>query len=94
VLLRHDHPVDRKHVIEGFVITRNKVAVSVGVPLRPINEIVHGKRGIMAGTAIRMARYVGTREELWMNLQSNDELRIERRALRDKGAAIRRLDVA
>ena len=61
---------------------------------RRINEIVHGKRGITADTAIRLARYFGTSEEFWMNLQSNYELRIERRALREKVAAITPLRVA
>ena len=42
--------------IEGFGITQNKLAVSIGVPPRRINEIVHGKRGITADTAIRLAR--------------------------------------
>lgn len=54
---------------------------------------MHGKRGITADTAIRLARYFGTSEELWMNLQSNYELRVERRALRDKVAAITPLKV-
>ncbi|UTT41417.1 HigA family addiction module antitoxin [Glutamicibacter mishrai] len=80
--------------IEGFGITQNKLAVSIGVPPRRINEIVHGKRGITADTAIRLARYAGTSEELWMNLQSNYELRLERRALRDQVAAITPLEVA
>lgn len=74
--------------IEGFGITPNKLAVSIGVPPRRINEIVYGKRGITADTAIRLARYFGTFEEFWMNLQSNYELRLERRALRDMVAAI------
>lgn len=74
--------------IEGFGITQNRVAVSIGVPPRRINEIVHGKRGITAGTAIRLARYFGTSEEFWMNLQSNYELRLERRALRNQVAEI------
>ncbi|MFT2815720.1 HigA family addiction module antitoxin [Leifsonia sp. A12D58] len=80
--------------IEGFGITQNKLAVSIGVPPRRINEIVHGKRGITADTAIRLARYFGTSEEFWMNLQSNYELRLERRALREKIAAIKPLKVA
>lgn len=80
--------------IEGFGITQNRLAVSIGVPPRRINEIVHGKRGITADTAIRLAKYFGTSEELWMNLQSNYELRIERRALREKVAAITPLKVA
>lgn len=41
--------------MEGFGITQNKLAVSIGVPPRRINEIVHGKRGITADTALRLA---------------------------------------
>lgn len=68
--------------INGFEITQNKLAVSIRVLSWRINEIVHGKRGITADTAIRLARYFGRSEEFWMNLQSNYELRIELRALR------------
>ena len=80
--------------IEPLGITQHRVAVAVGVPPRRINEIVHGKRGITADTAIRLARYFGTSEEFWMNLQSNYELRLERHALREKVAAITPLAVA
>ncbi len=90
----HPGEILMEDFIEGFGITQNKLAVSIGVPPRRINEIVHGKRGITADTAIRLARYFGTSEELWMNLQSNYELRRERRALRDKIDAITPLKVA
>ena len=70
--------------IEGFGITQNKLATAIGVPPRRINEIVHGKRGITADTAVRLAKYFGTSAELWMNLQSHYELRLERRALREQ----------
>ena len=90
----HPGEILMEDFIEGFGITQNKLAVSIGVPPRRINEIVHGKRGITADTAIRLARYFGTSEEFWMNLQSNYELRRERRALRDKVAAITPLTVS
>ena len=70
--------------IEGFGITQNKLATAIGVLPRRINEIVHGKRGISADTAVRLAKYFGTSAELWMNLQSHYELRLERRALREQ----------
>lgn len=54
--------------IEGFGITQNVLAVSINVPPRRINEIVHGKRAITADTAIRLARYFGTSGQFWMNL--------------------------
>ena len=90
----HPGEILMKDFIDGFGITQNKLAVSIGVPPRRINEIVHGKRSITADTAIRLARYFGTSEEFWMNLQSNYELRRERRALRDKVASITPLKVA
>ena len=90
----HPGEILMEDFIEGFGITQNKLAVSIGVPPRRINEIVHGKRGITADTAIRLARYFGTSEEFWMNLQSHYELRIERRALRDRVDAITPLSVA
>ena len=90
----HPGEILMEDFIDGFGIMQNKLAVSIGVPPRRINEIVHGKRGITADTAIRLARYFGTSEEFWMNLQSNDELRLERWALRDKVAAITPLAVA
>ncbi|WP_211221837.1 HigA family addiction module antitoxin [Granulicoccus phenolivorans] len=89
----HPGEILMEDFIEGFGITQNKLAVSIGVPPRRINEIVHGKRGITADTAIRLARYFGTSEEFWMNLQSNYELRLERRALREAVAAITPLSV-
>jgi addiction module HigA family antidote len=87
----HPGEILMEDFIEGFGITQNKLAVSIGVPPRRINEIVHGKRGITADTAIRLARYFGTSEEFWMNLQSHYELRMQRRALEDAVAEIRPL---
>ena len=56
--------------IEGFGITLNKLAVSIGVPPRRINEIVHGKRGITADTALRLGKLFGTTAQFWLNLQT------------------------
>ncbi len=60
--------------IEGVGITQHKLAVAIGVPPRRINEIVHGKRGITADTAMRLSRYFGTTPGFWMNLQMRYEL--------------------
>jgi addiction module HigA family antidote len=90
----HPGEILMEDFIQGFGITQNKLAVSIGVPPRRINEIVHGKRGISADTAIRLARYFGTSEEFWMNLQSNYELRIQRRTLREAVTSITPLKVA
>jgi antitoxin HigA-1 len=64
-------------------ITQHKLAVSIGVPPRRINEIVHGKRRITADTALRLARFFGTSERFWMNLQTRYDLETERDKLAD-----------
>ena len=56
--------------IEGFGITQNKLAVSIGVPPRRINEIVHGTRGITADTALRLGKLFGATAQFWLNLQT------------------------
>lgn len=55
-------------------ITQHKLAVSVGVPPRRINEIVNGKRGITADTALRLAKYFGTSPQFWLGLQAQYDL--------------------
>jgi addiction module HigA family antidote len=72
-------------LMEDFIgplgITQHKVAVAIGVPPRRINEIVHGKRRITADTALRLARYFGTTDFFWVNLQNRYDLEVERDAL-------------
>ena len=80
----HPGEILMEDFIEGFGITQNKLATAIGAPPHRINEIMHGKRGITADTAVRLAKYFGTSAELWMNLQSHYELRLERRALREQ----------
>lgn len=52
------------------------------MPPRRINEIVHGKRAITADTALRLARFFGTSERFWLNLQTGYDLEVERDRLR------------
>ncbi len=69
--------------LEPLGVTQHKVAVAIGVPPRRINEIVHGKRGISPDTALRLARYFGTSERFWLNLQGRYDLEVERDRLVD-----------
>lgn len=68
--------------------------MSIGVPPRWINEIVHGKRGITADTALRLAKYFGTSAEFWINLQSRYELDRAEDLAGEQIAAITPLEVA
>ena len=51
---------------------------------RRINEIVHGKRSITADTALRLARYFGTSERFWLNLQIRCDLEREKDRLKGR----------
>ena len=59
-------------------ISQYRLAKDISVPPRRINEIVHGKRGISANTALRFARFFGTTPEFWLNLQSHYDLEVQR----------------
>ncbi len=59
-------------------ISQYRLAKDISVPPRRINEIVHGKRGISADTALRLARYFETSERFWLNLQAQFDLDVER----------------
>jgi addiction module HigA family antidote len=74
-------------------VTQHRLAVAIGVPPRRINEIVHGKRRISADTALRLARYFGTSERYWMNLQARYDLEAERDRLAPILEDIQPLDV-
>jgi antitoxin HigA-1 len=64
--------------LEPLELSQYRLARSIGVPARRINEIVHGTRRISADTALRLARFFGTSERFWMNLQSRYDLEIEK----------------
>jgi len=59
-------------------VSQYRLAKDVSVPARRINEIVQGKRGISADTALRLARYFGTSERFWINLQSHYDLELQK----------------
>ena len=95
-------PIDPIHpgevLLEDFLlplgVTQHHVAVSIGVPPRRINEIVHGKRRITADTSLRLARYFGTSDRFWLNLQSRFYLEVERDEIGPLLDAITPLSVA
>lgn len=90
----HPGEVLMEDFIEGFGITQNKLAVSIGVPPRRIYEIVHGKRGITADTALRLGKYFGIEPKFWLNLQSRYELELAEEKVGEQISAIQPLDAA
>ena len=75
-------------LLEDFLvpmgISQYRLAKDISVPPRRINEIVHGKRAISADTALRLARYFGTSERFWLNLQAQFDLDVEADRLGDR----------
>lgn len=64
--------------LKPLEVSQYQLAKDVGVPPRRINEIVLGKRAVTAGTALRLARYFGTSDRFWLNLQARHDLEAEK----------------
>jgi addiction module HigA family antidote len=74
----HPGEILLEEFLEPLGISQYRVAKDISVPPRRINEIVHGTRAITADTALRLARYFGTSERFWMNLQTRYDLEVEK----------------
>lgn len=77
-----------------LAVSQYRLAKEIGVPARRINEIVHGQRRISADTALRLARFFGTSERFWINLQARYDLEVEKDRLGDALEGIRPLSAA
>ncbi len=64
--------------LEPRGLSQYRVAQDISVPARRVNEIVHGARSITADTALRLARYFGTSERFWLNLQARYDLEVQK----------------
>ena len=89
----HPGEILAEEYLSPLGVTQHRLAVAIGVPPRRINEIVHGKRRISADTALRLARFFGTSERFWMNLQARYDLEAERDRLAPILDEIRPLDL-
>ncbi|MGH9366176.1 MAG: HigA family addiction module antitoxin [Thermoanaerobaculia bacterium] len=74
----HPGEVLLEEFLKPLKVSQYRLATDVSVPPRRINEIVHGKRAITADTALRLARYFGTSDRFWLNLQSRYDLETEK----------------
>jgi addiction module HigA family antidote len=80
----HPGEILLEEYLEPLGISQYRLAKEISVPPRRINEIVHGKRSISADTALRLARYFGTSERFWLNLQTHYDLEVEKDRLADR----------
>lgn len=77
----HPGEILLEEFLNALGISQYQLAKAISVPPRRINEIVHGQRSITADTALRLARYFGTSERFWLNLQSRYDLEVEKERL-------------
>ncbi len=81
--LKNIHPGEilLEEFLDPLGISQNALARAIGVPPRRVNEIVLGKRGITADTALRLSRAFGTSEGFWMGLQADYDLEETRKRI-------------
>ena len=80
----HPGVVLAEDFLKELEVSQYRLAKGIGVSPRRINEIVQGKRGITADTALRFAKFFGMEAQFWMNLQSHYDLEIARDAIAGK----------
>jgi antitoxin HigA-1 len=69
----------REEFMRPLGVSINTLARDLDVPPNRISEIVNGKRAITADTALRLGKYFSVSPEIWLDLQSDYELRVARR---------------
>ena len=80
----HPGEILLEEYLKPMGITQYRLAKDIHVDPRRINEIIHGQRSITADTALRLARYFGTSERFWLNLQSRYDLELQKMELGDR----------
>jgi addiction module HigA family antidote len=80
----HPGEILLEEFLKPMNISQYRLAKDISVPARRINEIVQGKRAIIADTALRLSRYFGLSERFWMNLQARYDLEMEKDRLAER----------
>jgi len=83
-MIKPPHPGEtiKEDYLVPLGMSVNRLAAALGIGASRLNEIVRGRRGVTADTALRLARYFGTSAEFWLNLQSLYDLRMAERKVR------------
>ena len=69
----------REEFLVPLVMSAHPLSLAIHVPATRVNDIVNGKRGVTADTALRLARYFGNSPEFWLSLQAAYDLRAAER---------------
>jgi addiction module HigA family antidote len=84
----HPGEILQEEFLTPLELTQHRLAVSIRVPPRRINEIVHGKRRITTDTALRLSRFFGTSDRFWLNLQARYDIEVHGEAIEEALAEI------
>jgi addiction module HigA family antidote len=80
----HPGEILLEEYLKPLGLSQYRLAKNISVPARRVNEIVHGKRAITADTALRLARFFGTSDRFWLNLQTRYDLEVEKERLKGR----------
>ena len=72
----HPGEILLEEFLKPMGLSQNRLAISLGVPARRINEIVHGRRSVTADTALRLAQFFGNSASFWLGLQMDYDLNV------------------
>lgn len=84
--MRPIHPGEilREEFLVPLGMSAHALAMELKVPAPRINDIVRERRAITPDTALRLARYLGTTAQFWLNLQTSYDLKITEKAIGSK----------
>jgi len=74
----HPGEILLEEFLKPLALSQNRLGIELGIPPQRVGDIVRGRRGITADTALRLARYFGTTPQFWMNMQARFELDLAR----------------
>jgi addiction module HigA family antidote len=87
----HPGEILKTEFLDPMGISQYRMAKTIDVPPRRINEIVHGKRGITADTALRLSRALGLSDMFFINMQAHYDAELAREQIAAQLAAIHRI---
>lgn len=87
----HPGEILKTEFLDALGISQYRIAKAIDVPARRINEIVHGKRGISADTALRLSRALGLSDMFFINMQAHYDAEVTREHLATQLATIERI---
>ena len=91
--LIHPGEILQYEFMEPFGLSSNALAKAIKVTPARINDIVRGRRGITATTALLLAKYFGTDAQSWLNLQSQYELALAEHEISRMLKSIRPIEI-